>query len=665
GIVSLVARGRMPWMLGLLAASWLLPVLTHALHVDVVSLVVFVLGVASLLRIGSTVVDRLVPAIGVAISVIIVAGLLFSVWPWGLAPVPVAGLLLSGLVLVGVATNRRPALPRKVLGSDLLVLGFGLVGGLVVMLPTLGGGVSARLMLATLTGDRVRHFNMFDAIQQVGGYLFLNVKQAQLIVDSSFVLTYPTGMHFVYAFTDVFVRSGQGAGAPFTEANRYAGYVICGYAFLVLATVWAARWVAGPALAGWRRALLCSLVGTFLVTGVLTTLIWSGFDSEVFGLALLAIFAAVLARPPRAVGEQVFIIAALAVAVSFTYTLFVVFVGVGVVCAAFCYRRRLRRAWRLTAVVAAVSTPIALLPVLLPRLHGFDAPNHLLASGSVVNTPRRLLFAIAVVVAAGLTTRASRRVPGLQAFAGLVVMGGVMCWGIWAYIKVQTGLSTLYYLEKAIHAQLILLLVGVGLAVLRIRSEPSRTRRGGKQLGAAALAVSIGILAAGGVSLGQTEFRYAAMLPGVDTTWGRVWTSGEWFSAPHRNALLTLGRAGYVGDGKPTIVIFDDVGIVNTHLTLIMAAFNRNVGQWGWWIYTMDGTGGLATLAQPGDQAPEEKRKNLLWLEKTIRNQAFPLRLIVSNPNVAEWFRSFATANPAIQLEVVYMPQLPRAGGGW
>src|SRR5262249_59721947 len=115
------------------------PLLADLVGLDVVMLIVLLVGTASLLRAGRTLLDRLVLATGVLAGVLIAAGLLFSVWPWGLAPVPVAGSALTVLVLAGVVLRRRPSLPPRVTGSDVVLLGGGLLAGLVAAAPTLRG----------------------------------------------------------------------------------------------------------------------------------------------------------------------------------------------------------------------------------------------------------------------------------------------------------------------------------------------------------------------------------------------------------------------------------------------------------------------------------------------------------------------------------------------
>src|SRR5205807_806367 len=86
---------RLPYRLvlgvGGLAAAWIVPVLTNLAHLDVILPVLLVLAVMSLLRSGRTIIDRFVLALALLFGITCLAGMVLSVWPWGLSPVPTAG----------------------------------------------------------------------------------------------------------------------------------------------------------------------------------------------------------------------------------------------------------------------------------------------------------------------------------------------------------------------------------------------------------------------------------------------------------------------------------------------------------------------------------------------------------------------------------------------
>jgi len=97
---------------GLVAAAWLGIVVVYAAGLALVLPPLLLLAVASLLRGGRTLLDRLMLATGLLLGLTCVAGLVFTIWPWGMHPVPVAGTAFTALILLAARHRRRPALPR-------------------------------------------------------------------------------------------------------------------------------------------------------------------------------------------------------------------------------------------------------------------------------------------------------------------------------------------------------------------------------------------------------------------------------------------------------------------------------------------------------------------------------------------------------------------------
>lgn len=88
GVAGPAAR-RSPFVLAAaLTASWAVPLLLHRVALDVLLLPVLVLTIAALIRVGGGLLDRLVVAAFLLCGAVMGFGLLFSVWPWGLAPCP-------------------------------------------------------------------------------------------------------------------------------------------------------------------------------------------------------------------------------------------------------------------------------------------------------------------------------------------------------------------------------------------------------------------------------------------------------------------------------------------------------------------------------------------------------------------------------------------------
>jgi hypothetical protein len=118
-------------------------------------------------------------------------------------------------------------------------------------------------------------------------------------VDQGMIAVYPPGQHYVYALADIFLRSSVNPGNAANELVRYNIWVSLGYGFMIASVAWAARWVAGPVLTGWRRIFLTTAIAGYLFAGAFTEAVWSTWDPQVLGMALLALLAAICFRPPR------------------------------------------------------------------------------------------------------------------------------------------------------------------------------------------------------------------------------------------------------------------------------------------------------------------------------------------------------------------------------
>ncbi|MBM0274586.1 hypothetical protein [Micromonospora tarensis] len=113
--VTTSPAGRRPGvglLLGVLLACWVVPVAATAVHAAWLLPPVVLLGTASLLRSGRSLLDRMMLALALLAGLTCAVGLLFTVWPWGLHPVPVTGLALTVLTVAAVLSRRAPRLPR-------------------------------------------------------------------------------------------------------------------------------------------------------------------------------------------------------------------------------------------------------------------------------------------------------------------------------------------------------------------------------------------------------------------------------------------------------------------------------------------------------------------------------------------------------------------------
>jgi hypothetical protein len=667
--------------LGLLAVAWLLPVAAQALRADWVLLLVLLLATASMLRAGYFLLDRLMFAGILLTGTLIAGGLLFSLWPWGLAPVPVTGTLLTVLVAVWLLTGRRPALPLRLQGTDAIIVGAGAIAAWIMLGPVAGRSVDYQLGYTTGSEDKYAHFALFDVIHRLSGYAFLSPGRAWTTVTSSTAHVYPQGSHYLYAVFDIFLRSAVNPGAAPAEFSRYVIYTLAAFGFLVAAVTWSARWVAGPAMAGWRLVLICSAVATLTATGPLTELVKFAFDSETIGLILLAMTIAVTARPAGRPREQVLLVAAALIAVWYCYNLYGALASLGVIAAAVVYRRRLRRHWRFAVVAAAVTVPVALLPSILAELSGFSATRQLTIGGDIIPLNWLLIVGVALLACAGLATRAGRRSGACRVTTAHVVLASVTIAALSLYQRQALGSTTQYYLAKALTGGYVICLVGSGAAVLLLDAvrkrisgaqpivvasrldltanrapgmRPGRTParlRDSLAVGAAVVVLASGLLwALPGVRNGQPDYSQA---------WAFRWWSGQVKARPGA-ALQVLAQAHLLADGVPTLVLYKNAGLENWRVSFFDAVLNHDLG-------TMKTTFDPLLTAIPVMAGSEDLLTvlaidhNISIIENAVEHGPHHIRIVVSGRRLAARLRFFARAHPGLDLTVRYLPRLSTA----
>ena len=642
----------------LIAAAWLLPFAAHALRVDWLILVVAWTGIASLLRAGRLLLDRLALAGILLAAFLIAAGLLFSVWPWGLDPVPVGGVTLTVVVLAGVVGGRRPRLPRRIIPTDALIVGAAALSWHYLNAPTAGRSFVRKLPYIAAREDMFNHYTLFDTIHRIGGYTFLDpgaIKpyMSPGLLNPTAMQFYPSGMHYLFAVADIFLRSDTDPGAPFGEYDRFVHYTAADLAILAAAVVWAARWIAGPGLAGWRRGFFCTVVGGLAAVGQLTTLYWQAFAAHAAGLIVLAVAIAVCARPPRSAREHVLLLAAVLVAATFVYNLTAVMVLGMTAIAAAVYRRRLWAHRRFTVLAGGSALCIAAVPYVAQMFAGFDASSKFLMWGSAVDFSRVMLAAFALAALSAAVTRTGRRSPAWQVATASVVwccaLTAVMC----CYAYVEVGTMT-YYCEKLAEGVWVVSLACFGAVGLLLKPAPAPFPRPLGSLPAAGLTAALAAVLVGVVPLARAH--PTSSIYQQDVTPGSIWRAGyitSGLSAP----LTAVARHHMLGDGVPTLILADDWGQTNWRITMFDAALNHDRGRiTDRSIDEVMQANGLATLSKANGTIPAEDRQSLTALEGAIKGSHVPLRVIAWNQDLAAYLESFAAANPALRLTVVSLP---------
>jgi hypothetical protein len=532
--------------LGALAASWLVPVLTHALAIDWVLPILLWVAVAALLRAGRTVLDRLVFALVLLLGAVPVAGLVISYWPWGVQPVPVAGFGFTGLVAIAALLRRRPALPTAWRPADLVTLGLSALSFGAVFWPYRHADKTERFALIAAGGDYANHFELYDAIRRIGGYPFLHPGRAGAQLWDLLV-SYPQGLHMTAAVLGSFVRSdGTDAPSALPELDTFVWFEPATFVFMCVAIVWALRWIAGPSLRPWLALPVGVLGISYVVFGDLLTLLWLGYWAEVAGLGEFAILVAVLVRPLPRMREQAVLVAALMVAICFTYFFLLPVVVVVILAWLWTYRRRLV-GYRLfvlgTGLVAAALGAI----MVYVNAAAISPTAHLTSGGTILHPAKRTLFTmtfLAFALAAGAARRSRVwRVYLVAQLASIALIIGIAAYqeAIWGVIQ--------YYFYKAEHALMVVDVIGLGAAapllsrlVGRVGRADLRGRRVVPALMRAAVPSAALCLAA-----------VAALGPFLSDSFARQYLHGK--QAWHWPVTVALRVAAVVPAGQGDVIV--------------------------------------------------------------------------------------------------------------
>jgi hypothetical protein len=674
----------------LLVGAWVVPILTTLTRIDPLLVVLIVFGTGGLLRVGSTVVDRLMITLALLIGLALVGGLLFSLWPWGLQPIALGGLALSLLVLAYAWTGSPPpwrTWPRRMLGSD-LILAFGLMfGTLLAYWPSFGFGTSGvdlgnKLGYAGLTGDRLRHFSLFDTIHRLGGYTFLMQGKAKPMVDPGVLAIYPPGQHYIYALGDIFLRSNMNPGNPVSEMMRYNVWVSLGYGFFIVAVAWSARWVAGPYLAGWRRSLLVGTVTLFLATGAFTSAIWCTWDPQVFSMGMLAMMAALCFRPPTNPRLHIVLMALGFITICLSYELFAIFGGILILASLATYRRRLLPHWKLLVAVAIVGAPAAFSEYYAAHRAGLKGGSAAAATGFTIPLSWLVFTLLGVACVGGFATVAARRRPSAVAGLLAVLLGGLAVVAMIYEERGQGPIVDLYYVMKFDQAWAIIMLVAAGtFGHLLRRPALPRTGFSGALAGVGAFVVAIALTHGYWWAPQITRPAEPASDPNpgaawalsASSNWAGIWM-GRNIVPANIKPLEELNKMHMLADGVPTVVvIFPDAGS-NVNFTLQLATLNQDAGTMGPVVYGyganaanlgLNAANGLtcAGVGPDGQSVPftATQQQNLAGLEAGIAAVGKPVRVIVLTQQLDTALTQWGDAHPGAISDVLHEPQLTGA----
>lgn len=627
--------------LGALAAAWLLPSATDLLGVDWLLPFVILAGTASLLRAGRTALDRLVLAAGLLAGATALVGLLISVWPWGLAPVPVAGFALTALVVLAVVLRRRPSFPRSWGIADSLVVVAGVTCAGVMLWPFRSGGITNQLATVLHGEDFARHFMIFDAIRRAGGYMFMHSSFLGGTVLRPY-LTYPQGSHFLFGLLDNFARSSTRVGDPLTSLGFLIWCFIGSFIFLCVAVLWAVRWVAGPGLHGVVALPVLALASVVMLTQDPVQLIRNGYPSEIVGLALMVLALALLARPVRRTREQLVLVVGLTVGVAFSYYLWLPLIGLGIVTYLVQRRARLRR-HRVAVWVTLVAGAAASLVMPLVNQRA-NSGSQLVLGGGVADVNRALLGALLVAaLASPVAVRAVRRLPVWRVW--LVQLAGALVLLVLLYVYQEATIGqTIYYYEKLLHQLMFLALVGlgslgvVGQRLLRAEYGP---RRSGRPRFAGALGAAVAALAAVWMLAGPVPTK-------AQTGPGALFIAGDTDDqGGARWAIWAYHNVPATSEPTFTMVLTSTNNYDNFWATLYLSMLQRDYAK---------AVPGFVYLWPPRTQHfPVEKT------EAYIAKYQWPVRVVVRSPALLDQFQLYSYAHPELHMQVLDARDFPNA----
>jgi hypothetical protein len=485
---------------GTVAAGWVVAYLAYAAAMAWLLPPLILVGAASLLRTGRTLLDRLLLAAGALVGALCVGGLVFTVWPWGLHPVFISGAAVTALAIVSGATGRLPQLPRPTLGDGLSVAN-GIMAGVVVAWPVLGLTPAERLAVAAGAEDLGRQLGLFDAVRRFGGYLYGAEVPGAL-------LGYPQGAPLLYGTLDGFARSSAAEyGSSLSALDHYLVWLAVGYGFLAVALAWGVQRLAAAELTAWRRLVLVTAVGVALLMTGLFRLAVTGYPGLVLGLALAALLVVLVCRPGGSSGETLLLAGALVAAVGFVFPPFLP--AVLLIAGTWVGRQwtRVRRHPAALATLAAAAVAGGALAVTgLAHAHGATA-----VAGSVPEGGRSAFLLLGAALLVGLLGRAPVRSAVWRSFEWCVaaaIAGFVLVVLVERLGGAALSPTTGYFSFAGTAVQLLLALAVLGLgALLWLRPTPrrqARPRPTAQTTVAVAGAAVVMVGAAWGIVLGDT-----------------------------------------------------------------------------------------------------------------------------------------------------------------
>ncbi|MEV1015669.1 hypothetical protein AB0I89_03265 [Micromonospora sp. NPDC049801] len=617
-----------------LAVAWLVPAVAYPLHLAWLLPPLVLLATASLLRGGRTLLDRLVLAMLLLVGVTTAAGLLFTLWPWGLHPVAVSGTALTVLALIAAATGRRPTLPRPGWTDLLPVVATVAIVGYFASPWLRAGRLAGRLSLLALGEDNFRHVALVDAIGRLGGYVFLDPAAAREDIVSLLV-RYPQGWHLNAAVLDAHLRSATGTPSGASSLSHYGWWCLATFGLLALTLFWAAQRLPGP-LHPLHRVVLTVVVGALVLGSQLPRLLIAGYPSEALGLALAVAVTALVVRPLAGNREQLVLLGALLIGIGFTYYLFLPPAGLLVLGWLIAHRRELLRIRRTVLAVGLVTALLAPLPMLLGIFAAGQTEALDAKAGPEIAEAWRALLGLTPIVLIGLVIQARRADRAWRRHLAAIAVAVAFALAI-ALANVLTGVQPAYYFMKGVHLATVGLFVGVAaLVVLLPVPSGGAVRRRARGAAVSALAAALAVLTVV-VLCGLTGWRHSLLV--VDKqNWAQSWIDHDVDNPVRFAQVCAAAYRRYPEQPGTVTVVLDRTGYRGYVESICLSALQGTSGRTEKAIY-------VPTLFEE----PERTRMML----RTTRG---PLRLLISDPVAQRRVDKLLTKYPDLRGRVTTVP---------
>lgn len=625
---SLAARVRSrPELLRLVlfvGAAWVLPVVTHLAGIDWLLPIVIFVGVAGLCFDARELLDRIVLAIVLLAGLTAGAMTVFSLWPWGLHPVPIAGTALTTLAGFWFVTGRRFSLPRP-RWTDALAPAAALAATVAAALPYFRADGDVQLLSAMMQGeDSSRHFALFDGIGQVQGLVLADKPEAAPFVPRM-LFTYPQGWHSTAAILDQFLRSADGPAASGMVALRsYVLFAVLTFGLLALTLIWAAWRVPGRLLDGPRRLVVAAAVAALVAGSEFPRIIRNGYPAECLGLVFLAVLVALAARPLAQYRQQALMVAVTLIGVGFGYFFLLPLAGL----IALIWLIRSRRQVRAHPVATAVIGLGAVVLAPFQLLYGLSYENMTdrLVLGGAPPQPLDGYVWLVALVGAGVLSAAAWRSRVWRAYLFSLAAAVVFAIGIAAQ-NIAAGSDFMnYYFGKTVHALLVIFTIGVGALVLLLPA-PWRVRVPARRQWVPAALLSLALLGALGVFFGGGVLAQPLAAQGRSITWAALFRQGGPVSP--RAAQVAAVEQAYPPLPGVTSVAIGATGFDSYWMNPFLMGLQRTAG-----------SGQYATYGLP--------HKEPLRAEALLKRFPGQVRFIATDPEGARVVRDLLTRRPEL-----------------